>query len=241
MSSSPCTERTLMIDADDTLWENNIFYLHCLAHFQDLMGVLGFDRDLAARTLDTCERETIPTHGYGPPGYVAALERTYVRLSQRDGKDVEAKILDAIRGLAQIVLQPPMILLPDVEQTLMALRPTTQLILVTKGDERTQRDKIARSGLGSYFDAQYVVAEKDARTYRDIAAEHRLDPRCTWMVGNSPKSDINPAIEAGIGAVLIPHDHTWHAEIETITRPDHVVTLQRFSDLLPWLGIESDS
>jgi len=131
-----------------------------------------------------------------------------------------------------------MVLLPGVEDTLSALQPTTQLILVTKGDEETQKAKVARSGLGSYFDAQYIVAEKDARTYRNIAAEQRLNPRCTWMVGNSPRSDINPAVEAGLGAVLIPHNHTWVAEIEEITYPDQVITLQRFADLLPWLGIE---
>ena len=144
-----------------------------------------------------------------------------------------------IGQLAHIVLQPPMILLTDVEATLSTLKPTTQLILVTKGDEPTQRDKVARSGLGAYFDAQYIVAEKDANTYRYIATEQHLDPRCTWMVGNSPRSDINPAIEAGLGAILIPHNHTWAAEIESITHPDKVITLQRFADLPSWLGLES--
>ncbi len=239
MFSLPHKERTFLVDADDTLWENNIFYLRCLARFQDLMERLGYDRDLTARTLDVCEQETISTHGYGPPGYVAALERTYTRLLQRDGKAVQAESLRMIGQLAQIVLQPPIILLTDVEATLSILKPTTRLILVTKGDESTQRDKVARSGLAAYFDAQYIVAEKDANTYRYIATEQHLDPRCTWMVGNSPRSDINPAIEAGLGAILIPHNHTWHAEIESITRPDQVITLQRFADLPSWLGLKS--
>jgi putative hydrolase of the HAD superfamily len=240
MPNAPCIERALLVDADDTLWENNIFYLRCQARFQDLMESMGHDRDLTARTLASCEREAIPTHGYGPRGYLAALEIAGTLLLQQQGRVMSSEILGMIRQMAQIVLEPPMVLLPSVEATLSVLKPTTQLILVTKGDEETQKAKVARSGLGTYFDAQYVVAEKNARTYREIAAEQHLDPRCTWMVGNSPRSDINPAIEAGLGAILIPHNHTWLAEIEEIVCPDQVITLQRFADLVPWLGIQAE-
>lgn len=232
-------ERALLIDADDTLWENNVYYLRCLARFQDYMESLGCDREAAAAMLDLTERETIPTMGYGPEGYVAALGLACERLlSNGRGLPVPPAVIEGARALGELVLRMPMVVIPDVETALAALRPSSELVLVTKGDQQVQRDKLERSGLAPYFDAVYVVAEKDAAVYRRIAAERGLHPRHTWMVGNSPKSDINPAIEAGLGAILVPHDHTWTAEIQEIERPDLVATLARFADLVPFFGVE---
>lgn len=231
-------ERTLLIDADDTLWENNVFYLRCTADFLDYMASLGYDPDAVSGMLDVCERETISALGYGPGGFVAALGLTCERLLRESGREPAPGLVARARYLGQLMLSPPMIVLPDVEPTLVALRPSTHLVLVTKGDQETQQGKIERSGLGPLFDARYVVGEKNAETYRRIASELVLNPRTTWMVGNSPKSDINPAIQAGLGAILIPHDHTWPAELQEIADPLQVVKLERFPDLLPFFGVE---
>jgi len=241
MDDGRCIERTLFIDADDTLWENNIFYLRCTARFLELMESLGCASDRAQAVLDACEQETIPIAGFGPEGYVMALGMAYERLMQELGRSAGPDLVAQARALGEPVLSPPMILLPDVQPVLCALHPTSRLVVVTKGSEAVQREKIERSGLGALFDARYIVPEKDATTYRRIAAELRLSPRDTWMVGNSPRSDINPAIEAGLGAILIPHDHTWTAEVQEIAHPEMVVTLARFADLLPYFGIDGCS
>jgi len=230
--------RTLLIDADDTLWENNIFYLRCTADFLDLVDALGFNRVEAQRTLDHCEQEVIPILGYGPKGYVAAVQLACQRLHERAGRAASADLLTQVRRLGEPVLHPPMVLLPEVELTLQILRLASRLVLVTKGDEAAQRAKIARSGLEPLFDAVYIVPEKNVAAYRRIADELQLDRGATWMVGNSPKSDINPAIECGLGAILIPHDHTWTAEHEEIAQPDKVTILERFADLPRYFGIE---
>ena len=232
-------QRTLLIDADDTLWENNVFYLRCESRFLDYVESLGCDRDSARETLQACEKEMADLYGYGPNGFVAALGLTCERSLRQNGTDPTADLLAKAQSLGEPALSPPMVLLADVERTLAALRPSSQLVLVTKGDEDTQQAKISRSGLGPLFDAQYVVVEKTVRTYRRVAAELGLDPRRTWMVGNSPKSDINPSVEAGLGAIFIPHNHTWTAELEEIEHPESVVALQRFADLLPLFGIEA--
>jgi len=239
MNDGRCIERTLLIDADDTLWENNIFYLRCTACFLELMESLGYARGRSQAVLDACEQATIPIAGFGPQGYVMALGMACERLMQELGREAEPELIAQVRALGEPVLSPPMILLPDVQPVLCALRPTSQLILVTKGNEAAQAEKIRRSGLGVLFDARYIVPEKDAATYRRIAAELRLNPRDTWMVGNSPKSDINPAVDAGLGAILVPHNHTWTAEVQEIDRPELVITLARFADLLPYFGIET--
>src|SRR5205807_675524 len=95
-----------------------------------------------------------------------------------------------------------------------------------------QRLKIERSGLERWFTAAEVVHEKAEDTYRAIVNERQLDPSGTWMIGNSPRSDINPALKAGLNAVFIPHEHTWGLEKEEVVRADgRLLTLDRFSEL----------
>jgi len=232
-------ERTLLIDGDDTLWENNVFFLRCKARYLDYVESLGCDRETATKMLDACEREMIQVHGYGPDGFVAALGSACERSLRQNGNHATAALVAKAQSLGGLILSPPMVLLADVEPTLDALHPSTQLVLVTKGDRDIQGGKIQRSGLGPLFDAQYIVHEKDASIYRRVAAELGLNPRYTWMVGNSPRSDINPAVEAGLGAIFIPHAHTWKAEIQEIEHPESVVALRRFAEILPLFGIEA--
>jgi putative hydrolase of the HAD superfamily len=105
-------------------------------------------------------------------------------------------------------------------------------MLVTKGHPEEQRLKIERSGLESRFAATAVVHEKAVDTYRAIAQERELDATRTWMIGNSPRSDINPALQAGLNAVFIPHEHTWRLEKEEVIPADgRLLILRRFGEL----------
>lgn len=105
---------------------------------------------------------------------------------------------------------------------------------MTKGNITEQAGKVERSGLKEYFSAVEIVAEKNAFTYKEIVVKYEFEPESTWMVGNSPKSDINPAMAAGINAVFVPHDMTWILEHENVNAvPDGVRLLQveKFMDL----------
>lgn len=232
-------QRTLLLDADDTLWENNIYYLRCTERFLEFMAACGAPPEASRRALDTAEHATVRVHGYGPRGYIAALGLACERLLAAQGFSATAEQIEAARAIGEPLWRMPIVLRPDVAETLPALRPTSRLVLVTKGDEEVQRDKIERSGLAPLLDAQYIVPEKDADTFRRVVAELGLESGHTWMVGNSPKSDINPAVRAGLGAILVPHDHTWGAELAELERPDLVVTLTRFGELAPFFGVES--
>ena len=76
------------------------------------------------------------------------------------------------------------------------------------------------------------MEEKDAAAYRRLVAGRGMEPARTWMIGNSPKSDINPALEAGLNAVFVPHAHTWVLEKQEI-RPGagRLLVLEHFADL----------
>ncbi|MGD2164573.1 MAG: HAD family hydrolase [Anaerolineae bacterium] len=222
---------TLLIDADDTLWENNIHYEDCVADFVELMVREGFDAGEVEETADAVERRRIPEVGYAPEEFARSLVITYQRLCERHGRSVRDEVSEAAMQIGLRVVRYPIILLDGVETTLSQLSERYQLLLLTKGDRATQEDKVVRSGLGHFFDAVHVVEEKDADVFRDLIELHGLHPRRTWMVGNSPRSDINPAVEAGIGAVFVPHPNTWGLEIEEVVDSDRVTVVHQFEDL----------
>jgi putative hydrolase of the HAD superfamily len=223
---------TLIIDADDTLWENEIYYEQCISDFGELMGSLGFDREEAERTVDEVEAERVPLTGYGPHEFARNLQLAYERLCLRHGRPADKAVAKASHQIGLVVLEPPMELLDGVAEALPRLGERFRLILLTKGDQASQEGKLARSGLVHHFEGVHVVQEKDAQVLRELMAEYGLQPEATWMVGNSPRSDINPALEAGIGAVHIPHSNTWSLEQQKIADPERVIVLDRFGELV---------
>jgi putative hydrolase of the HAD superfamily len=233
---------TLIVDADDTLWENNIYYEECIAVFAELMVAQGFGREEAERTADAVERERIPQVGYAPEEFARSLVIAYQRLCESHDRPVEDRVSHAVWEIGQAVVEYPIVLLDGVEETLARLSGRCRLLLLTKGDRETQESKLARSGLGHLFDGVHVVPEKDASVIRGLVARYGLWPERTWMVGNSPRSDINPALEAGIGAIYVPHANTWALEMEEITELEGVTVLNRFAELAElFLDVEGNN
>jgi putative hydrolase of the HAD superfamily len=229
MSETLKTRRqTLMIDADDTLWENNIYFERAIANFISFLNHRHFTAAEVRKKLNEVEHENIAKLGYGLHSFAAALVATFERLSI---VPLTPALHETIHGIALAIAEQPIELLKHVGPTLHELRGRHRLMLVTKGSVSEQTGKVERSGLQPYFEAIEVVAEKDAETYHAIVDKYRLERSTTWMVGNSPKSDINPAIAAGLNAVFIPHADTWileHAELCTPPQPQKLLTLERF-------------
>jgi putative hydrolase of the HAD superfamily len=228
--ASEQTKPTLIVDADDTLWENNVYYERCFDAFAELMVAQGFGREEARRTADAVERERIP-QAYAPEEYARSLIITYRRLCENHNQPVEDQVLGEVWEIGQAVIEYPLVLLDGVAETLARLSGHCRLLLLTKGDREVQGDKLARSGLGHLFEGVHIVSEKNADVLRGLLARYGLRPERAWMVGNSPRSDINPALEAGIGAVYVPHPNTWTLEQEAIARPERVIVLKRFGEL----------
>jgi putative hydrolase of the HAD superfamily len=222
---------TLIIDADDTLWENNVHFESATDEFLDLVEERGGSREKAKALLPRIEHKNIPTHGYGSRGFTISLMET---LEEVTGTPTSSEDRERILAFGDRVRRMPIQYLPGVTETLAVLKEHHRLILFTKGDREEQRDKVERSGAMVYFHHLEITGEKLPLDYLRLLETHGLDRDETWMVGNSPRSDINPALEVGLGAVFIPHPNTWSLEHEEV-RPTigaRLKILKRFSELL---------
>ncbi len=223
--------QTLLIDADDTLWENNVYFERAIASFIGYLNHATYTPAEIRQTLNAVERETILAHGYGLTSFTRSLVACYERLT---AAPVTEENRQRIVGFAQTIADQEIELLPSVAKSLAELARRHKLILMTKGNQAEQADKLARSGLAPHFSAVEIVAEKDPETYRAVLARHELAPHSSWMIGNSPKSDINPALAAGLHAVFLFHKDTWvleHAEITVPSPGQQLIELDGFAKL----------
>jgi putative hydrolase of the HAD superfamily len=230
--NSNCHHRqTLLIDADDTLWENNVYFERAIANFISFLNHHERSAAEVREILNDVERDCIVSHGYGLHSFAHALVKTFERLSV---EPLTPALHETIHGFARVIAAQPVQILPHIEETLHYLSERHHLILVTKGDFAEQSGKVTRSGLAKYFSAVEIVAEKNVPAYRGTVGKYELASQHTWMVGNSPKSDINPALGAGINAVFVPHDDTWvleHEELAEAELPNRLLVLESFREL----------
>lgn len=198
------TNQTLIFDADDTLWECNTYFEQAIHRFIDFLHNEHLDRGEIREVLDTFER----INGYGARAFAKSLVETYRELATENDPGDE----EMIEQLGLGILEQDMETIPGVKEALVALQPHHTLVLFTKGDEEEQQLKINRSPLASYFEYHIIAHDKTVVTYREIIDGLGFESASSWMIGNSMRSDILPAMEAGINAIYIPNPHTWHME-----------------------------
>ena len=223
--------QTLLIDADDTLWENNIYFERAIARFISFLNHHEFSPEQVRAVLNEVERDCIVKHGYGLHSFTHALIDTFERLSI---EPVTPESHAQIRDFANAISNQSIEILPEVPETLQHLAGRHRLILMTKGAFAEQTRKVERSGVEKYFASIEVVPEKDAAAYEGMIEKHALDRKSTWMIGNSPKSDINPALAAGLHAVFVPHGNTWileHEEINPAPPEQKLLIVGSFAEL----------
>jgi putative hydrolase of the HAD superfamily len=219
----------LIVDADDTLWENNIYFERAFEEFTGFLSHSSMGPHEVRAVLDEIELVNAQIHGYGSKNFGRNLRECYRSLCEREVCDGD---LDTVMSFAERILECPMEVIEGVEETLGYLASRHELTLFTKGHPDEQKLKIDRSGLGVYFAHTAIVKEKDAAAYNRLVDERSFTPERAWMIGNSPKSDINPALESGLNAVFVPHAHTWVLEKQEI-RPGagQLLIIERFADL----------
>ncbi len=223
--------QTLLFDADDTLWENNIYFERAITSFISYLDHRVHTPEEVRGHLNRVEHATIAAQGYGLKSFRKSLIDCFEQLSTSPITDEKHQ---RIVSFANSIAEQEIELLAGVRETLPELAARQRCIMVTKGDLHEQTDKLARSGLSNLFAAVEVLPEKHEDAYRSLSAQHGCDAATTWMIGNSPKSDINPALAAGLHAVFIPHDFTWVLEHEVVNQPapgQKLLELGTFSEL----------
>ena len=219
----------LFVDADDTLWENNVYFEQAIYAFITFLDHSRLSHDEVRAVLDEVER----LMGYGAANFTKSLVETYRRLAEKDWQDED---IEQVRRFGEQIQSQPLVLISGVKETLEYLSPRHDLVLLTMGDQEEQKLKIERSGIETFFRQVIIVPEKDSTTYREVTSEIGAEPQSTWMIGNSPRSDINPALAAGLNAVYIPHPLTWRLQHEEVRSAEEgsgqrLLTLSRFADL----------
>lgn len=221
-------------DADDTLWQNEQFFRLTEARFASLLEGHADAGELSRKLLEL-ERRNLEHYGYGIKGFTLSMIETAIEIT--DGR-VPAAVIYEILAAGREMLSHPVETLPHVRETLAHLAGRYRIILITKGDLFDQERKLAQSGLGELFDAVEIVSEKSAATYARIFARHGDGPERAMMVGNSLKSDILPAIEAGSWAVHVPHELTW--ALEHADEPLEAPRFRRLRHLGELAGLVAD-
>ncbi|MGW2251680.1 HAD family hydrolase [Kitasatospora sp. NPDC001660] len=220
--------QTLVFDADDTLWENNVLFERVIDGFLDWV-VTPDGRDGTRALLDGIEARNAASLGYGAEVFRLSLRECLQEVHGRvptAGDD--ARIVELLRPLTDRRVE----LIEGVAETLAALARHHDLLLLTKGAVEEQQWKVDASGVAHHFRSVHIVPEKNEDTYRRLTAELGLDADRTWMIGNSPKSDILPALLAGLKTVYIPHEHTWVLEHAELRPEDATLQLGGFAELL---------
>ncbi|NHC46527.1 HAD family hydrolase [Motilibacter aurantiacus] len=221
----------LVFDADDTLWENNVLFERAIDDFIAWMAHPTLEPTAIRTILQDIERANSTAHGYGSSVFLRSLHDCFEKLSERPADDAARASIEAF---VQRLRSGQVELIPEVESTLATLGRRHDLLLLTKGAVEEQQRKIDASGLAGYFRRAVVVPEKDPEAYAALAAAEGLDPARSWMIGNSVKSDVNPALAAGFGAVFVPNASTWaleHADLPD-PLPARFHEVARFPELL---------
>jgi putative hydrolase of the HAD superfamily len=224
--------QTLLIDADDTLWENNIYFERAIAAFISYLNHKDYTHEQVREKLNEVERENVRQHGYGLTSFRRALVTCFERLTTAP---ITPEKHERIMSFAQSIADQEIELLDGVADTLPELASRHRLVLMTKGNQAEQVDKLARSGLGAHFSAVEVPREKDPDAYRHVCEKYRFSFATTWMIGNSPRSDINPALACGLHAVYIHHPHTWvleHDGMDSAPAGQRLLEVENFGELI---------
>ncbi|MEI7743524.1 MAG: HAD family hydrolase [Chloroflexota bacterium] len=225
------TRRTLLFDGDDTLWDNNVHFERAILAWLDVVADEGsrWSAEAARAELDRIEESNFEHGGVGKARFGIHMRlAAEVVVPAPSVAGALARIDGILAAMPTTEVHP----FPGVPEVLARLGERHTLGLVTRGDPAEQWAKIDASGLRDRFARIAVVAHKNRETYRGLVEAWRLDPARTWMIGNSPRSDIAPARAAGLRAVLVTHASSWHLEhIELDPADDGVRSIARFEEL----------
>ena len=222
----------ICLDADDTLWHNMRFF-HATQDVLVQMLEPFADAGIASSALEACEIRNLKLYGYGAKAFTLSMIETALELG---GDDVPASVIRDILEAGRALHAHPVELFEGIEETLDALADRARLVLVTKGDLFHQEAKLAASGLGDHFSGIEIVSDKQPSTFAAIFKRYEAKPASSLMAGDSMRSDILPALEAGAWAAYIPQPLGWsHEQRPAPSDHSRFIELPSLAALVNWL------
>lgn len=229
MDNETSNAQFLFIDADDTLWENERYFQEATEQFIDYLAHTSLSRVEVRQVLNEITTANLEIRGYGAGSFAHNMQVCFQRLSEREWNDRD---LSLVQEIGESILKRDREILIGVEETLGYLTARYSLVLFTKGNLTEQREKIDQSKLERYFRQAVVTPEKNEAAYSKLVADFNADRALSWMIGNSPKSDINPALAIGLNAVHIPHHVIWDLEHQELrSGSGRLLQLNAFAEL----------
>lgn len=216
---------TIGFDADDTLWENEQFFRMTQEKFTGLLAEFAEPDHLQARLL-AAEKRNLGHYGFGIKGFVLSMIEVAIEVTDQR---VPASVIHQLIAAGQDMLQHPIELLPHAQKAVEQLADSHRILLITKGDLLDQERKLAQSGLGELFHGVEILSHKTPEAYGEIFTRHGDGPAAAMMVGNSLRSDVIPALNAGSWGVFVPHELSWALEHDE--RPDGHDRFHEITDL----------
>ena len=220
----------IFIDADDTLWENEIYFREAKHKFALLLSSYA-QENTVMETFDRWQEENIPVYGYGSKTCLIGFLDTAAEICG----SIPQEIYMNLKSITANILNHDLVIIDGVPETLDALSRKYSLIVATKGEQMEQKAKFHKSGLAKYFMNIEVMENKDEAHYADLAAKYSVSPENLLMVGNSVKSDIAPVVAIGGTAIYVPHDMVWEHEIMEMPMSERAIEVENFRKITDFL------
>lgn len=225
--------KVIAFDADDTLWSNEPFFQEVERKYTELLSEYGSAKEISAELFKT-EMGNLECLGYGAKAFTLSMIETALRVSKQK---ITAERIEQIILLGKSLLEMPIELLPDVEDTLKALKAQggCRLVVATKGDLLDQERKLKRSGLMPYFDHIEIMSDKTEKEFTRLLQLLQVSPEEFLMIGNSLKSDIRPVLAIGGYGVHIPFEVMWQHEVVDAFSHPRLKQMKSLAELPDWL------
>lgn len=206
----------VIFDLDDTLVHCNVHFLRARQAFVERMLLLFADTGVSGEEIWRRQGEIdlyqVQREGLGKDRFPRSLVAAYRELCRRFDRTADPEEEKRLLLLGYQVYQSPVELYPGAREVLEELRDRGyQLYLYTGGDEEIQIQKLVQAGIDRYFapDRRFVTPFKDRIRLRQLLELHRIPESKSWMVGNSLRNDILPALQLGLQAIHVPEAQTW--------------------------------
>jgi putative hydrolase of the HAD superfamily len=222
----------IVFDGDDTLWSTEQLYDDARSRAREAVAAAGLDGAKWEEWERRIDVQNVNQFGYSTERFPGSCVQAYEDICQQMGHPADSDTAARVRQAARSVFERDPRLVSGARETLIFLRTKgARLALLTKGDEQVQLRRMERSGLRDLFDVIRIVPEKSPEVIREVVAALGVASGSAWMVGNSIRSDILPAIAAGLRAVWIGA-HVWEYEraCDHLT-PDGVIEASHLADV----------